>query len=419
VSSDILPTPAHVDATAGLASRLTGALTTPGSPDWDAARRAWNLVADQQPVAVVHAATAEDVATTIRHAAATGTRVAVQATGHGAATLGPLDGAILLRTSALTDVAVDASNGRARVGAGALAGDLTAAAARHGLAFRAGSSPGVGVVGYTLGGGLGWLGRRYGFACNSVVAAEVVTADGRPRTVDAERDPDLFWALRGGGGAFAAVTALEVGLHPLREAYAGTLAWPLERAHAVLDAWRTWTGSIPDTVTSIARLLRYPPVPDLPAHLRGRELVAVEATFLDRPTEADRWLRPLRSLSPERDTFATVAVADLGGLHGDPIAPVPAVSDHRLLEALPEAAVEALLEVAGPGRSNPLLAVDLRHLGGALARSGADHGVLDRLDARYATFAVGVPMDAALADAIPGALAGLREALAPWDAGRG
>jgi hypothetical protein len=395
---------------------VAGRVVLPGDPDWDQARAAWNLSVDQRPAMVVHASSAEDVAAAVRFAAASGHRVAVQTTGHGAATLPDLSGVILVRTADLHGVAVDPTSRRARVAAGTLARDLVAAAAEHGLAFPAGSSPDVGVLGYTLGGGIGWLGRRHGLACNHVVAAEVVTADGVLRRVDAERDPDLFWALRGGGGSFAAVTALEVELVPLREAHIGTLLWPLDRAVEVLHAWAVWTNELPDSVTSIARLLRFPPLPDLPDHLRGRQLVAVEAVFLDGVAVADRLLRPLRALRPETDTFATVPVPRLGELHGDPEHPVPSDGDHLLLRALPPAAVDGLLAAAGPGAETGLLAVDVRHLGGALGRTSTAHGALDRLDASYAVFAVGVPMTPELAAAIPDWLAALQEGLAPWAA---
>jgi FAD/FMN-containing dehydrogenase len=402
-----------------LRTAVAGRVVTPDDPDWDQARQAWNLSVDQHPELVVVPGSAEDVAAVVRLAVASGRRVALQTTGHGAATLPDLSGVILVRTTDLQGVEVDPATRRARVPAGALARDLVAAAAVHGLAFPAGSSPDVGVVGYTLGGGIGWLGRRHGLACNRVVAAEVVTAEGELRRVDADHDPELFWALRGGGGSFAAVTALEVELVPLRAVHAGTLLWSLEHAAEVLHAWAVWTSELPDAVTSIARLLRFPPLPDLPDHLRGRQLVAVESAFLDGIEAADRLLRPLRALRPEADTFASVPVGQLGELHGDPEHPVPSVGDHLLVRELPATAVDALLAVAGPGADTGLLAVDVRHLGGALARTSAAHGALDRLDAGYAVFAVGVPATPEVAAAIPTWLAALQTGLAPWAADQG
>jgi FAD/FMN-containing dehydrogenase len=422
IPMSIAPQPTDPSATtttalSDLADQLPGRVVLPGDPNWDQARQAWNLAVDQHPVAVALPGDPTDVATVVRHAAATGLRLAFQATGHGAATL-DLDGVVLVRTDGLQGVAVDPTTGRAWIAAGALARDVVAAAAPHGLSFLSGSSPDVGVVGYTLGGGIGWLARRFGLACNTVTGAEVVTADGAVRRVDRDHDPDLFWALRGGGGSFAAVTALEAELFPIAEVHAGTLLWPLDQAAEVLRTWARWTADLPDTVTSIARLLRYPPLPDLPDHLRGRQLVGVEAVFLAGDDDAAIRLRPLRALGPEIDTFATRPATELITLHGDPEHPVPGVATHRLLNALPDEAIDALLALAGPEADSPLLAVDLRHLGGALATSGPDHGALDRIDAAYALFAIGIPMGPELAAALPVHLDAVERDLRPWDAGR-
>lgn len=395
---------------------LPGRVVLPTDPDWDRARQAWNLTVDQRPDAVVLPRNGEEVATVVRHAVATGRRLAVQSTGHGAATL-DLDGVVLVRTSDLRGVEVDPAGRRARIAAGALAREVAEAAAPHGLVFLAGSSPGVGAVGYTLGGGIGWLARRFGLACNSVTAAEVVTADGALRRVDRRTDPDLFWALRGGGGSFAAVTALEVELFRVTEVHAGQLTWPIERASEVLRTWASWTAALPDTVTSVVRLLRFPPIPALPDHLRGRRLVSVEAAFLTGDDDATIRLRALRELSPEIDTFATRPTAALLDLHGDPPQPTPAVADHRLLTSLPDAAVDVLLEAAGPDADSPLLALDVRHLGGALAAGGDDHGALDRIAAPYVLFGVGIPMGPDDGARITQHLDEVTGAVGPWDAG--
>jgi FAD/FMN-containing dehydrogenase len=405
------------DAPTALRRVLEGDVSFPGEPGWDAARRAWNLSADLHPAAVVELAHVDDLQQLVRSAAAHDLRVALQATGHGAATLTDLDRTVLARTGRLDRVVVDPVRRRARVGAGVLARDLAAAAARHGLAFLAGSSPDVGVVGYTLGGGVGWLGRRHGLACNTVVAAEVVTASGELLAVDRDHHAELFWALRGGGGAFAAVNALELELVDVPVAHAGTLLWPIERAPEVLHTWRDWTEEVPTSVTSIGRLLRYPPVPALPPAIRGRSFVAVEATVLDPERDADAWLRPLRALRAEVDTFATVAAPDLGQLHGDPEEPVPAATGHRLLRELTVDAVDAILDLAGPQASTSLLAVDVRHLGGELGTSRPGNGVLDRLEAGYALFAVGVPPTPEVASAVERDLDALTDRMAAWDAG--
>jgi FAD binding domain len=330
-----------------LKEELTGGLVLPGDPDWDAARAAWLLDVDQRPAAVASPATAADMARVVAAARGLGLRVAAQTTGHHASALGPLQDTVLLKTSRLTGVRIDAAARTARVASGAVWLDVSRPASAAGLAGLAGSSPDVGVAGYTLGGGLGWLARRHGLAANSVTAIELVTADGRQRRVGHRHDPELFWALRGGGGRFGVVTALEFRLYPVPELYAGWLAWPWERAREVLQAWREWLPSLPDEVTSIGRLLQVPPFPHLPEAFRGRQLVAVEAAMLRDQDAGAALLRPLCALRPEIDTVAAVPPLALSHLHMDPEGPVPAgVGQHRLLAELPAAAVDALVEAA-------------------------------------------------------------------------
>src|SRR4051794_31822152 len=270
-----------LDTIAGLDAldvRLDGDLVRPGNPDWDVARQAWHLAVDQRPAAVVRAASVDDVIATVDTARQLGLRVAPQGTGHNAAPLGPLDGTILLKTSAMRRVTVDPARRIARVEAGALWMDVVPVASAHGLTALAGSAPDVGIVGYTLGGGLSWHGRSLGLAANHVTAVELVTSDGVHRRVDADHEPELFWAVRGGGGSFGVVTALEFRLHPFTEVYAGVLFFPVGRAGEVLHAWHDWTATVPEEVTSVGRILRFPPLPELPAPLRGQSFVVVEAT---------------------------------------------------------------------------------------------------------------------------------------------
>ena len=213
-----------------LADRLSGDLVAPGDPDWASAKLAWNVAVDQQPAFVVQVATAADVVEVVRFASAAGLRVAPQGTGHNAAPLGDLTDTILLRTDRLREVSVDVPARVVRIGAGVVWGEVTEAVAPHGLTALAGSSPDVGVVGYTLGGGYSWLGRKYGLAASRVTAIEIVTGDGEFRRIDATTEPDLFWAVRGGGANLGVVCALEFGLLSISEVYAGWLMFPLDRA---------------------------------------------------------------------------------------------------------------------------------------------------------------------------------------------
>jgi hypothetical protein len=280
----------------------------------------------------------------------------------------------------------------------------------------AGTAPDVGVVGYTVGGGLSWLSRKLGFASNSVLAAELVTADGRLVRADAEQEPELFWALRGGGGSFGVVTALEFRLHAVPELYAGNLFWPVERAPEVLHAWRELVPGFPDELTSLGRLLNLPPIPAIPEPFRGRSFVVVESAYLGSEDDGRSLLAPLRELDPEIDTMAMIQPPGLAALHMDPPEPVPGIGDGVLLDRLPPEAVDAVIDLAGrPG--TPLLTLELRRLGGAMATGSPSHGALDAVEAEFAIFTAGIATPE-LAPAVKEHVGRVLEALNPWLAGK-
>ena len=377
---------------------------------------AWNLAVDQRPAAVVTAASARDVIEVVDAARTVGLRVAAQSTGHNAGPLHDLSATILLKMSALRAVQIDPVRRVARAEAGAWWADVTNAAAAYGLAALAGSSPDVGVAGYTLGGGMSWLARSRGLAANSVVALEVVTADGTPRRVDADHDPDLFWALRGGGGSFAVVTALEFRLYPITEVYAGALFFPVQRASEVLQAWREWLPSVPDEITSVGRILRFPPMPELPAQLSGRSFVVIEAACQLPADQADAVLEPLRRLGAELDTFHPTPVTELSKLHMDPPAPVPGHGDGMLLTGLSAEAIDAF-SAASDASGTSLLSMELRHLGGALRPGAMAGGAVSGFDADFAFFAVGIVPTPQAVREVHSALIAVQNAMAPWSTG--
>jgi hypothetical protein len=400
-----------------LRARVAGDVSVPGDADWDEARLAWNLAVDQRPAAVVQAETAGDVAAAVAFAREHGLQVAAQGTGHGASALGSVEDTILIKTHRMRGVSIDPVARIARAEAGVIWMEVTAAAAEHGLAALAGSSPDVGVVGYSLGGGMGWLGRKLGFATNSITAIEAVTADGRRVRANAEDDPDLFWAMRGGGGNFAFVTAIEFALYPIPEVYAGVLFFPLERSAEVLNAWREWVETVPEEVTSVGRIMQFPPFPDVPEPLRGNAFALVEATVIGDEAAGAELLRPLRELGPVLDTFEVRGVETLQQLHMDPEHPVPGLGDGMLLGELTPETVEAVVGVAGPGSGSPLLSVELRHLGGALSTPAPANGALSALDAAFAVFAVGIAGDPEGKAAVERHVDAVLAALRPWDAG--
>ena len=214
---------------------------------------------------------------------------------------------------------------------------LAVAAGAEGLAYLAGTSPNVGVLGYALGGGLSWMIRKFGLACNSIVSAEVVTADGRLVRADRETEPELFWALRGGGGNVGAVTAIELELFPIAEIYAGALFWPIERAAEILKAWREWIETVPDACESLGRMLQLPDVPFLPEQVRGRSFVLVEAAVIGNASDGAALLQPLRDLGPEMDTIAMMPASQLSVVNMDPDDPLPYSGEGILLTDLPRA----------------------------------------------------------------------------------
>ncbi len=273
-------------------------LILPDSPDYDDARTAWNLSVDQRPAAVVRAETADDIVAAVHHARANGLRVTAQGTGHGAPALGDLSDTLLVRTDRMRGVTIDAPHRVARVEAGAQWQDVIAPAAEHGLACLHGSAPDVGVVGYTLGGGLSFYGRRYGSAASRLLAAELVLADGELVRADRRHHAELFSALRGGGGAFGIVTALEFELFDPGPVQAGHLWFPLERAREVVRAWACWAPMLPQEATTVVRLLRVPDIDGPPPHLRGKSFTLVETVVLGDAEDARRPARPHARTGP-------------------------------------------------------------------------------------------------------------------------
>src|SRR3954463_5652393 len=306
-----------------LTEALNGAVVLPDDPRYDEARSSFNVLVDQWPAAVAFPSDARDVAAAVAYAQRAGLQVAPPATGHNQAPLGDMEELLLLNVSRLQEVHVDPAAKSVRVGAGVKWDRVAPRLSAHGLAGLHGSSPDVGIAGYSLGGGMGWLTRKYGLQTNAVTAFELVTADGELIRVDAGHEPDLFWALRGGGGNFGVVTAIEFDVVEIEDLYAGAYFFPIERSDEVLHTWNAMRPWFPDEMMSWANLLHFPPVPDVPAFARGRSYAVVMAAFLGSAAEGASLLRPLRQLGPERDTFAAVPPIVLADLAMDPLDPVP------------------------------------------------------------------------------------------------
>ncbi|WP_225754975.1 FAD-binding oxidoreductase [Actinotalea sp. Marseille-Q4924] len=401
-----------VTAVAALRGALPGAVHAPGDAAYDALVTPWNLAVTLAPAVVVAPTTGQEVALVVRTAAAYGLSVGVQCTGHGA------DGAarpdVLVSTRRLDELAVDPAAATARVGAGLTWAPVVQAAAAHGLLPVTGSSTGVGVVGFLTGGGVGPFARTDGLAADRVRALEVVTGDGELRRVTPTQHPDLFRVLRGGKGAAGIVTAVELDLVRRSHFYGGALY--LDGAHAaqVVHAWRRWAAGLPEEATTSVALLQLPELPTVPPPLAGRLSVSLRFAWTGTPADGERWLRPMREVATVLlDDVALKPVTALDSIHADPQDPMPGLERGLLLRELTAEAVDALLAVAGPGSGSPQVVVELRHLGGALAREGAHPSAFDHRHAVCSVLTVGIAMDPAVA----GHAETVRGALAPWEDG--
>jgi FAD/FMN-containing dehydrogenase len=387
----------------------------PSDARYDDARLAWNLSADQHPAAIWRATSVGDVQDALAYARERGWRVTAQTTGHYAQILPDLGDALLLKLALHAEgVSVDSVARTARVPAGAVWSDVIDAVAPHGLTAMHGSAPSVGVVGYLLGGGLGFYGRAHGLACNHVLAFDVVTADGRTRHVDADNDPDLFYVLRGGGGGYAVVTAVEIELLPYAEVTAGAMFFSVEHAKALLRTWNAWTRHADESISTTFRLLNLPPLPQVPEPLRGIQTICIDGVAL-KAGEAEDLEAQLRSVAaPILGGFGPMPAAAVTHLHGDPEAPTPGIGDGILLTELDDEAIDAFLRVAG----DPSLAVaELRHLGGALARSPQGAGALDHFDGEFLVYGAGVPGAPAPVAELNACLDRFLSAMTPWASG--
>jgi hypothetical protein len=400
-----------------LAAQMNGRVVTPSDPDFDATRQVFNLTTDVRPAAVALPRQVSDVVAAVDYARARGLRVAPQATGHNATPLGSLEDTLLVDVRELQEVSIDAAARRVRVGAGVKWERVSPQLSDFGLAALHGSSPDVGIAGYSLGGGMGWLARKYGLQTNSVTAIELVTADGRAARVDAEHEPDLFWALRGGNGNFGVVTAIEFAVHPVEELYAGVMFFPFERAAEVLHAWTELVPALPDEMMTWASLLQFPDAPFVPEAVRGGSFAVVYGTFLGSEGDGRALLRRMRDLGPAMDTFAMAPPAVLGDMAMDPPDPLPFLSATALLSDLPSAGVDDLVAAAGPGSGSPLALVELRLMGGALERRSPGAGARATLPGRFSMLALGVAEDDASATTARTYLDSVERALLPYRSG--
>lgn len=341
-----------------LRTAIRGEVSLPGDRDFERLSMPWDLTVKQSVRAVAEVADAADACALVRFARDNGIAIAAQPNGHGATEA--LDGAVLVRTRRMNDIRIDPRARSIRVGAGVAWGAVLAAGESLNLIGASGSSPVVGVAGYTLGGGLSWFSRAFGWAADGVIAYEVISADGDTIRVTADSAPELFWALRGGGGDYALVTALEFALHPVTSLYGGSMLWPAAKASEVLTAFRDVTATAPDGLSVWFGL----------ADLPGMEpVVGIYTTYLGSSDPRQTWLRPLERITGRLfDTHRKLRSVELGTITNEPTDPSPLIQRGTLLTNLDDTSVTELFTKPVA----PLSFIQVRHLGGALSR-GSDN----------------------------------------------
>lgn len=408
---------AGVDSSAidALATQVMGLLLSPDDEQYDAERAGSQTARSHRPDLLLAATGPADVQAMVTFASSHGLPVAVQGTGHALAAIAA-EGGVLINTSRMKGIRVNAEARTAWVGAGMRWDQVIHEAAPAGLAPLSGSAPSVGVVSYTLGGGLGLLSRRYGYAADHVRSIDAVTADGRQRLVSADSNPELFWAMRGGRDNFGVVTGMEIDLVPVTKLYGGGLFFPAESATAVFETYVQWTATVPDEMTSSIALISFPDVPPVPEPLRGRHIVHVRIAYAADDLGAGEGLvAPLRALGPMIDTVGEMPYTAAGSIHNDPPAPGTFESGTAMLGNLDATAVRAILDLAGPQAPVPHV-VELRHLGGKLAQPPAVANAVGHRDAHYVVNVIS-RLERADIDDIRPAHQRMFEAIAPWSTG--
>jgi hypothetical protein len=398
-----------------LRSQVHGPVYAAGDDGLAAEVATWNVAVQHTPAIAVGATCAADVCAAVSWAVAHGLRVAVQATGHGP--VGNAAGSMMITTRRMQGVHVDPGRRVARVQAGVKWIKVLEAAAEHGLTGLCGSSSDVGVVGYTLGGGLGSLGRAHGFAADHVVAVELVTADGVLRRVCADSEPELFWAVRGGKGNFGIVTAIEIELVPVSSLIGGGIFFAGEDMESVIRAWRDWAPTMPETVATSIAVLRMPPMDMVPPPLQGQTVVHFRFAYSGPdPAEGERLVAPMRTAGRALLGFVgPLRTDEMDAIHMDPTDPMPGWEKGMLLRELAPETVDAILDAVGPQVDTPLLMLEIRLLGGALARPPRVPNAVAGRDGAYSVLAMGLAVPE-LAHVVPAVGRAVLGALEPWRA---
>jgi FAD/FMN-containing dehydrogenase len=376
----------------GLRLRVTGEVITAAHADYDAARKTLFITLDRRPLVIVRAANAQDVAEAVRFAAEQGLPLAVRSGGHSVAHLSVIDDAMVVDLSQMKRVSIDPAARIARVQAGATSGDLAGPANAHGLALSTGDTHSVGMGGLTTGGGIGFMVRKHGLAIDNLIAAQVVTAAGEIVTASASEHPELFWAIRGGGGNFGIITEFSYRLAPVDQILGGELILPASRA--VLRGYLDYVATAPDELTTIANVLHAPPFPHVPAERVGELALSILVCWTGSMADGERALAPLRALAqPIADAISPMPYPAIYRFTAHQAEPHGASIRSMFAHGFSDEALDAVL-AAMENASSPFSLVQFRGLGGALARA-ADSTAFAHRDKPYFFAIIGLWLDAA------------------------
>jgi FAD/FMN-containing dehydrogenase len=408
----------------------TNADSVPAAPDepwYLVATSTFNLSAEVRPAFATVARSRSQVVDAVNHARRAGMPVRVASTGHGATAAAPFDGSLLIRVELGEDVRIDPTSRTATVPAGTTWGAVVGAAAKHDLAAVHGSAASVGVIGYLLRGGVSFYGRQHGLAVNSLRSISIVLADGTEVVVSDDHEPDLFWALRGGGGGFGVVTEVVIDLFPMPAILTGATIWDAKHAAVITSRWARWTEDAPESISTSLRLMNLPAAPGIPPELTAGQILVIDGAVIP-PHDGDLTAAgsiasdlfgPLAvSAAPLMSTWHAATPGELLQTHMDPSDPLPYAGHHILLEHLPEAGIEQFVAAAGPDSGPPLMIAELRQLGGAFATPARAGGALDRTAAHFAHIAIDLVPPTRTVASVTGDLRRLADALAPWNTGR-
>jgi FAD/FMN-containing dehydrogenase len=381
---------------AELKSKVKGKTILQGEEGYDNARRVWNGMIDKHPSAVVYCKDATDVANVVRFARENNILLAVRGGGHNVAGLGTCDGGIVLDLSLMKRIEVDSGNKIAKAEAGLTWGEFDKATQTYGLATTGGLISSTGIAGLTLGGGIGWLVRKYGMTIDNLVSVEIVTANGDMVRASEKENQDLFWAIRGGGGNFGVVTSFEYSLHKVGpEVFGGALFYPLEMSYEVLEKYSAWQSSLPNEISTLLIFMTAPPLPFIPAELQGTKMVAVALCHTGSKEEGERIVAPIRALKPAVDI----------------VGPIPYVALQSAFDASAPRGIKAYWKTSYPKHLNseffeilykqasslptPFSQIHIHQLGGAVSMKSKEDTAFWHRDAPFVLNIVGFWMDMA------------------------